>query len=31
MIASWTGKAQTRQETEPQLKMMELNSQDLTG
>ena len=31
VIASWTSEAQTRQETEPQFKMMELKTQELSG
>jgi HK97 family phage major capsid protein len=31
VIASWISQAQTRTETEPQLKMMELKAQELSG
>jgi hypothetical protein len=31
VIASWTSEAQTRTETEPQFKMMELKAQELSG
>jgi HK97 family phage major capsid protein len=31
VIASWTAEAQTRTETEPQFKMMELKAQELSG